>query len=205
MSILWMGNGWVSVVGLIMDVLGFGILAVDLLPEYRMTHVWRRLQAMYGAVFFADMSKDYIQKNRAGPMIVDKFKNASDLITSFIQGGMLEKINAIGNQHSQGWHGGTFEPTIVPEFNGTNHAVWFKKVEELANRARSQIAQRERPSIPVAIILITLGFFLQAWGSIPVAPKPHIAPAHFEVGGETPVSVTVDEGGGVTVLWGGKE
>lgn len=197
-----MGNGWLIVAGLCSDIAGFLLLAWDLMPEYRMMPVWRRIHDFHRSVFHAESAISHLKSGVAiGGHVRHDLEVTTAQIRNFIDDGTLKRIDAIGNERSQGWHGIVFKPIKVPEFDGENFAEWLNQVDRLAEAARSNLAARKRPSIPVAVGLIFMGFSLQAWGSIPVSPAPIKAPAMLKVDADRPVLITVEKSGAVSLVW----
>lgn len=84
---------------------------------------------------------------------------------------------------------------VHPKSISPNDAAEVKThMKDISERSRGRLFY-------LGSVLIISGFLLQALGAYSGKPETLVAPTTFSIDGERPVTVSVDEHGGVTVLW----
>lgn len=174
---LWMGSGWWSVAGLISDVIGFSMLALDLLPEYRINRLAEQLsraaeltarkeRKQFEALAFIEAGTDSDEQNQLREEM-SRLRQRIAKAERAIDAADLLLIAAAARRY--------FGNVVAADAGAlsdrsTSNAQKAEAVDRLFERldqVRSTQYRKRRPPIYLAITLIVVGFLLQAWGSIP--------------------------------------
>jgi hypothetical protein len=143
--------GWFSVAGLVADIVGFSILAYDLLPEYRV-YRWRALNKI-----LHEPSGRRIAAIRG----IQK-EPLHELAALEIQMQHISPLNSL--RRSVGLPSIDFRRTITEPTECL--AASEREVVEAIDVASERLSNRLRPPLRLGILLVVAGFILQLLGQL---------------------------------------
>jgi hypothetical protein len=156
-QIVDLSYGWITVAGLVADIVGFLILARDILPEYQI-HRWRAQNSM-----LHKPTTDFMS-------ILSNYRRAPN--DPFV--GLQAEMSCISPRqwlrHKVGLKPMDPHEPLVPD--GATHVLtdliarWEREVSEAIDKKELELHSRWRPPLRVGISLIVLGFVLQTIGTI---------------------------------------
>lgn len=188
MSFLAMGNEWWSVTGLCFDVVGFGLLALDLLPEYLNNRDIRMVKnARERFQELVENSQDpfintpgtllqQILRDRR-PNTKPRFQHTLDNLRRWYLKSTLKSVSYPPQEKSENNSG------ILDRYSEyQDYGTKIQSALAHLNERKSQLEVRTRPPILLAVGLVVFGFFFQALGAIPTDPPAPVVfqlPGHF--------------------------
>jgi hypothetical protein len=150
-----MNSAWLTLAGLVADILGFAVLAWDVLPEYRI-YRWRNLNKLLHEPTTTFISQLWHYRNESGDPLTDLTFDMRHLLP----------IQSLRRQVGLG----PFDARTKADFLNAFVAAAEAEVAETIDKKEAELRGRWRPPLRFGIGLVILGFVLQAVGTIVTMP-----------------------------------
>jgi hypothetical protein len=155
--IVHLSYGWITVAGLVADIVGFLILVRDILPEYQI-HRWRAQNKMLHNLTTDRMS-----------VLADYRRRPNDPLVS-----LQADMSCVSPMQYLRYKVGLkpMDPHEPPVLGSATNVLtdlfarWEREVSEAIDRKERELHDRWRPPMRLGISLVVLGFILQTLGTI---------------------------------------
>lgn len=167
-DIFGIASGWWSIAGLLADIVGVGLLSIDLIPEYRLHKARREITEGRRA------HEAYVALNLSAEPKVNPAPNESEFIVhareehqKFVRATELMKVKAAALLAAGHLRIDTSRHSEPGQPMSLENALLLLSEAEQTERRRRDTPRSKRPPISFAIGLILFGFVLQIMGAIP--------------------------------------
>jgi hypothetical protein len=141
--------GWLTVVGLVLDIIGVVLLAWDTLPDYRIYRMQRLNELLHDGEFLREL--------------VDHRERPEDPFGSLAFGMRHESsVNSLRTRLGLG----LFDPLVPTDSVAGMVAQSKAEIEHAIEREKTKLGKRRRPSLRLGLVLIVFGFLFQLAGQL---------------------------------------